>query len=127
MANEPFDLRTTSAHLGLGSRAVPIPDFAWTPESLASYERDHLADGAEGRLVVMANEEKTHEHVIEMRAAAAVINPPAVWQRSVVHEPGSVLFITPGLGTEHRPRAWRLRFHPCSGGRSNRSRAHGVV
>ena len=36
------------------------------------------------------------EHVVEMHAGEAVINPPGVWHRSVVYEPGWVLFITPG-------------------------------
>ena len=36
------------------------------------------------------------EHVVEMHAGDAVINPPGVWHRSFVHEPGWVLFITPG-------------------------------
>ena len=33
----------------------------------------------------------------------AVVNPRGVWHRAVVHEPGRALFITPGMGTEHRP------------------------
>jgi hypothetical protein len=34
----------------------------------------------------------------------AVINPRGVWHTSDVLEPGMALFITPGFGTEHRPR-----------------------
>ena len=41
---------------------------------------------------------------VELRAGQAVINPRGVWHTADVHEPGSVLFITPARGTEHRPR-----------------------
>jgi uncharacterized cupin superfamily protein len=44
------------------------------------------------------------QHRIELRAGQAVINPRRVWHTADVHEPGSALFITPGRGTEHRPR-----------------------
>ena len=43
-------------------------------------------------------------HRIELRAGQAAINPRGVWHTADVHEPSSVLFITPGRGTEHRPR-----------------------
>ena len=51
---EPFDLSTTYAHLGLGARVEPLPDFQWTPEYLASYTERFAADGIEGRLVMVA-------------------------------------------------------------------------
>jgi quercetin dioxygenase-like cupin family protein len=41
---------------------------------------------------------------IDLHAGHAVINPRGVWHTADVHEPGSALFITPGQGTEHRPR-----------------------
>lgn len=41
---------------------------------------------------------------IELRAGQAGINPRGVWHTADVHEPGQTLFITPGRGTEHRPR-----------------------
>ena len=44
------------------------------------------------------------EHVVALRPGQAVVNPPGVWHTAVVHEPGSALFITPGEGTEVRPR-----------------------
>jgi quercetin dioxygenase-like cupin family protein len=43
-------------------------------------------------------------HRTELRAGQAAINPRGVWHTADVHEPGSALFITPGRGTEHRPR-----------------------
>jgi quercetin dioxygenase-like cupin family protein len=40
----------------------------------------------------------------ELHPGMAVVNPPGVWHTADVHEPGVGLFITPGRGTEHRPR-----------------------
>jgi len=128
-----FDLSAIYVHLGLGARAETLPDFAWSPASLARYEADHQADGDEGRLVMIGPAEATwtswerhpagdelvvalsgrqtliqeiggQHHRIELRAGQAAINPRGVWHTADVHEPGSALFITPGRGTEHRPR-----------------------
>jgi hypothetical protein len=41
---------------------------------------------------------------VELRAGLAVVNPRGAWHTVDVHEPGLALFITPGRGTEHRPR-----------------------
>jgi mannose-6-phosphate isomerase-like protein (cupin superfamily) len=132
MAGESFDLSRTYIHLGLGARATPLPGFEWSEEALTRYEADHAGDGNDGRLVCLTPETQTWtswerhpageevvvllsgrvdliqeidgvEHVNEMLPGQAVINPTGVWHRSVVHEPGEALFITPGRGTEHRP------------------------
>jgi mannose-6-phosphate isomerase-like protein (cupin superfamily) len=129
---EPFDLATTHIHLGLGARAIPVPDFEWSDEFLTRYEEQTAADGDEGRLVMISTMTSTwdfwerhpageevvvllsgrsdlvqevdgEERAVELLPGQAVINPTGVWHRSVVHEPGDVLFITPGRGTEHRP------------------------
>jgi quercetin dioxygenase-like cupin family protein len=129
---EPFDLSKTFVHLGLGATATPLPDFEWSTSYLEGYERRFQADGIEGRLVVVSPQVDTwdfwerhpsgeevvallsgrvdviqeldgHEVTTTLRAGEAIINPTGVWHRSVVHEPGEALFITPGLGTEHRP------------------------
>jgi hypothetical protein len=34
----------------------------------------------------------------------AMINPAGVWHTADVHEPVRFMTITPGQGTEHRPR-----------------------
>jgi mannose-6-phosphate isomerase-like protein (cupin superfamily) len=131
--NAAFDLRTTFVHLGLGARAIPLPDFSWDAEYLAGYDRRFASDGVEGRLVTLgehteswstwerhpAGEEVVvvlsgradliqeidgEERRIELGPGQAVVNPPGVWHTSDVHEPGQSLFITPGKGTEHRPR-----------------------
>lgn len=131
---EAFDLSDVFIHLGLGSAATPLPDFAWSPEYMAGYHERFAEDGSEGRLVCVVAQDKTWdtwerhpaghevvvllsgrvdlvqeidggEHVVELRPGQAVINPPGVWHTARVHEPGAGLFITPGRGTEVRPVA----------------------
>jgi mannose-6-phosphate isomerase-like protein (cupin superfamily) len=127
-----FDLSTTYVHLGLGATATPLPDFEWSTDYLTAYEERFASDGIEGRLVVVSPQTQTWdtwerhpagEEVVvlltgrvdviqELDGAEvstplgpgeALINPIGVWHRTVVHVPGTALFITPGMGTEHRP------------------------
>lgn len=131
--NDPFDLRTTYIHLGRGPTATPLPDFQWSAEYLEAYDRRFSLDGDDGRLVVLGHLEASwdtwerhpagqevvvllsgraeliqdvdgHERRVPLEPGHAIINPPAVWHTADVHEPGDALFITPGRGTEHRPR-----------------------
>lgn len=131
--SDAFDLSRTFVHLGLGVRAVPVPDFEWSPEFLAGYERTFAGASDEGRLVCVVRQAGTWdtwerhpageelvvllsgrvdlvqdvdgEHrVVELRPGEAVVNPRNVWHTATVHEPGDGLFVTPGRGTEHRPR-----------------------
>jgi mannose-6-phosphate isomerase-like protein (cupin superfamily) len=133
MPQPAFDLSSTHVHLGLGATAIAIPDFAWTPDFLARYGAEHASDGEEGRLVLIgagatswttwerhpAGEELVvvisgrmtlvqdldgAEHRVDLEAGQAAINPRNVWHTSDIAEPCRTLFITPGLGTEHRPR-----------------------
>lgn len=133
MSGPAFDLSTTYVHLGLGARAVPLPDFEWTTEFLERYEADHATDGDEGRLVMITSSDATwtswerhpagdelvclisgritlvqeidgSKRYIELSPGEAAINPRGVWHSADVHEASRVLFVTPGLGTEHRPR-----------------------
>jgi quercetin dioxygenase-like cupin family protein len=127
-----FDLASTYLHLGLGATVTPLPDFEWSQSYLERYERRFQSDGVEGRLVTVSPEVSTWtqwerhpagdevvyllsgrvdvvqdhdgtEVTIPLRAGEAMINSKGVWHRGVVHEPGNALFITPGIGTEHRP------------------------
>ena len=117
-------------HLGPSSATV-VRDFTW--DQIADYGAMFAADGAAGRMVTMGRQDadwtswERHpageelvlllsgrveliqeidgtEHRIELTAGTGVLNPPGVWHTSDVHEPGDVLFITPGAGTEHKPR-----------------------
>jgi mannose-6-phosphate isomerase-like protein (cupin superfamily) len=129
---DAFNLSDVFIHLGVGSTATPLPDFAWSPEYLAGYQERFAADGAEGRLICVMSQEETWdswerhpagdevvvllsgrvdlvqdldgaEHVVELQPGQAVINPAGVWHTARVHEPGVALFVTPGRGTEAKP------------------------
>jgi hypothetical protein len=110
-----FDLTTTYIHLSPGARATPLPDFAWTAAYLEEYGRRFAADGVDhpageevvvvlsGRVdLVQEIEGKVHRQAVG--EGQAIINPTGVWHTADVIEPGMALFITPGMGTEHRPR-----------------------
>jgi uncharacterized cupin superfamily protein len=138
-----FDLSKTHVHLGLKGRAVPVPNFEWSPEFLEYYASEFALDGEEGRLVMIgssatswtfwerhpagaelvvvisgrmtlvqefrqrspsAEGDVLHEEQITLGPGEAAINPRGIWHTSDVIDPGRVLFITPGIGTEHRPR-----------------------
>jgi len=43
------------------------------------------------------------EQVVELRGQAGCVVPRDTWHRSIVIEPGDMLFVTPGEGTSHRP------------------------
>lgn len=129
-----IDIRTTPIHLGLGGTAVGVPDFAWDPERLAAYAEHTRPDGPDGRLVMLFhNDGSPWEHwechplgdevvvactgrpvfrqdtpdgieTITLAPGEALINPTGVWHIGEGGEPGWILTITPGQGTEHKPR-----------------------
>ena len=43
------------------------------------------------------------EQTVELRRRACTIVPRNTWHRAIVHDPGDMLFVTPGEGTTHRP------------------------
>jgi quercetin dioxygenase-like cupin family protein len=121
------------AHLGLGATVAVEPPFtgmAW----YAAYGERHAADGTEGRLVSMYEFTESwdswemHPNGAEMVVCTAgritlvqefpdgrvdrvtlgpgdyAVNPPGVWHTADIDAPCTALFITAGLGTEHRPR-----------------------
>lgn len=119
-------------HLGLGARAQSEPVFSGM-EWYAAYVERHLSDGREGRLVSMFTFESSwdswemhpegHELVLctggsmtlvqeldgtEVRTVLGpgeyAINQPGVWHTADVQSSATALFITAGVGTQHRPR-----------------------
>lgn len=119
-------------HLGLGARATPEPAFTGI-EWYGAYSERHAADGAEGRLVSMyafgeswtswemhpngdevvlctAGEITLVQELPDgvkktvLRAGEYAINPRGVWHTADVAAPCTAVFITAGLGTEHRSR-----------------------
>ena len=128
-----IDLTATPIHLGLGSRALAVDGFDWDGPVLEAYADAVSGDGAEGRIVMVFDGNQSwdvwerhpagdevviclsgrmtaiqeldgrHEPV-EMGPYEAIVNPPGVWHTADVHEPVRFMTITPGQGTEHRPR-----------------------
>ncbi|MET0241084.1 MAG: cupin domain-containing protein [Sphingobium sp.] len=120
-------------HLGPGGTALEQPRFTGM-EWYAAYEATHGADGADGRLVSLYDftEDWTSwerhpagaELVICTAGAMTIIqqlpdggeahiplgpgdyaiNPPGVWHTADITGTGAAIFITPGFGTDHRPR-----------------------
>ncbi|WKV75426.1 cupin domain-containing protein [Streptomyces sp. PCS3-D2] len=128
-----MDLRTTPVHLGLGSRAKPVEGFTWDPEVLQAYSTAVAADGAEGRMVMIFDGDGLGDHWeshpagdelvvclsgsvtvtrdvdgvpdrVLLGPGEATINPAGVWHVVDMEGPTSILSITAGLGTDHRPR-----------------------
>lgn len=128
------DLREGAViHLGLDARATPVRDFSWDPAYLEAYTERFAGDGDEGRLLGVfeqteswptwerhpAGEEVVlllsgradliqqidgEERRVALRPGQAVVNPTGVWHTADVHEPGQILFVTPGRGTDHKSR-----------------------
>jgi mannose-6-phosphate isomerase-like protein (cupin superfamily) len=97
------------------------------------YVERNAADGVEGRLVSLytfdtpwemwemhpngeelvvctAGRITLHQEVdgetrtVTLEAGDAVVNPPGAWHTADVDGSATALFVTPGLGTTHRPR-----------------------
>jgi mannose-6-phosphate isomerase-like protein (cupin superfamily) len=128
-----FSLKDTPVHLGLGARVIRQEAFDGAMDWYERYGSRNAADGVEGRLVSMhgfdapwdswemhPNGEELvvctggfitlhqqiddTERTVTIGAGEASINPPGVWHTADVAGTATVLFITCGLGTEHRPR-----------------------
>jgi hypothetical protein len=134
MKMEPKDIHAYPVHLGLGAAATSEPEFGGGMDWYAAYGLRHAGDGAEGRLVSMHTfsepwtmwemHPKGHEVVVctggfitlhQERADGVIssvtlapgqyaINEPGIWHTADVEAQATALFITAGLGTEHRPR-----------------------
>lgn len=119
-------------HLGLGATAEVLPPFDGM-DWYARYGAEHANDGAEARLVSQYRFSESWD-MWEMHPAGAevvvctdgeitliqeiggeqvrtalrkgdyAINPPGVWHTADINVEAQVLFITAGIGTEHRPR-----------------------
>ena len=127
-----YRLSENPVHLGLGAKAEVEPEFDGM-EWYADYEKRHAADGAAGRLVsfhsfseswdmwemhpngaevvlctagamVLLQEIDGETVRTSLEAGEYAINPPGVWHTADVAEDVAAVFITSGIGTEHRPR-----------------------
>lgn len=120
-------------HLGRGATAVPQPAFTGM-DWYQGYGERHDGDGADGRLVSCheftgswdswemhpAGEEVVlclegamtlhQEHPdgttasVTIEAGEYAINPPGTWHTADIAGRAKALFITAGIGAEHRPR-----------------------
>lgn len=129
---EPIDVTVAPVHLGPGGSARPVEGFSW--ERIDEYAAATAGDGPDGRMVMMfhmtgawshwerhpAGDEVviactgTHrfvqqvdgaDHEIVLEPGHALINPPGIWHTADSGPVGGwIVTITPGQGTEHRPR-----------------------
>lgn len=132
MAGQRLD--THPLHLGLGATAVPQPEFTGAMEWYEGYVARHAADGAEGRLVTVHSFSESWDSwemhplgdevvccltgsmtlhrefadgssdCVTIGAGEYAINPPGAWHTADVAGETTALFITAGMGTQHRPR-----------------------
>ena len=130
----PNTLAKFPVHLGLGARAVVQPAFTGGMDWYEGYGARHGGDGAEGRLVAMhtfteswdswemhpagaevvvctAGAITLHQEAadgtvtqVTLQPGEYAINEPGVWHTADVADHATALFITAGLGTQHRPR-----------------------
>ncbi|MFM2098739.1 MAG: hypothetical protein RLZZ366_278 [Pseudomonadota bacterium] len=128
------NLYTHPLHLGLGATAIVEPEFTGAMEWYEGYSARHATDGAEGRLVTIHSFTESwtswemhpagHEVVLCVSGSITLhqetpdgsiatvtivpgeyaINLPGVWHTADIDGEVTALFITAGMGTQHRPR-----------------------
>lgn len=130
----PVRLSIHPLHLGLGATAVVEPAFTGELAWYEAYEQRHAADGAEGRLVsifefdapwtswemhpngaevvlclegqmrLWQETQGGEQRSVLLGPGQLAINAPGVWHTADVEGRAKALFITAGLGTQHRAR-----------------------
>ncbi len=129
---KPLPLARFPLHLGLGARAEAQPEFTGM-DWYAAYAERTEADGAEGRLVslysfsenwtswerhpqgeevvictageiTLIQETPSGTARVTLGPGDYAINPRGVWHTADVAGAATALFITAGMGTEHKPR-----------------------
>jgi quercetin dioxygenase-like cupin family protein len=128
------DMVAHPIHIGLGAMASTEPRFTGGMDWYDGYVARHAADGAEGRLVsmhaftepwtmwemhpqgcevvlcvegAMTLHQQSADGSLEsvlLNAGQYAINAPGVWHTADVSGTATALFITAGMGTQHRPR-----------------------
>lgn len=129
-----IDISKHPIHLGLGATAEVEPEFTGDVEWYERWEERHVADGREGRLVGMytfsepwdswevhpngsevvlcvAGSMTLHQEKADGTKTSVTLGPgeyavnePGTWHTADVDGEATAVFITSGLGTEHRPR-----------------------
>lgn len=128
------DIREHPIHLGLGATAQIQPRFTGEMGWYAEYTERHGDDGADGRLVTLhtfskswdvwemhprgsevvlciAGSIRLHQEMADGQVKTVTLSPgeyainePGTWHTADIEEESTVLFVTAGLGTQHRPR-----------------------
>lgn len=121
-------------HLGIGATAEIEPLFTGELSWYESYSQRHCKDGLEGRLVSMHSFTdpwdvwEVHPHgaevvictagsmtliqekpdgsvtAIDLEPGQYAVNEPGTWHTADIKGSATAVFITAGMGTEHRPR-----------------------
>jgi mannose-6-phosphate isomerase-like protein (cupin superfamily) len=134
MTPAPHELHTRPIHLGLGATAEVEPPFTGDVAWYAAYGERHAADGAEarlvslhrfdsswdvwemhprgsevvlcieGRLILHQQHPASGDVTVRLAAGEYAINAAGVWHTADVDGSATAVFITAGIGTEHRPR-----------------------
>ncbi len=134
MDDSPLPISRHPIHLGLGATAEAEPEFTGEMEWYGAYVERHAEDGAEARLVTMhrfdADWDVWEMHpngsevvlcvdgdltlhqenadgstaTVALGAGEYAINEPGTWHTADIADQATALFITAGVGTEHRPR-----------------------
>ena len=129
-----FRLGQHPLHLGLGATAAVQPEFTGDMAWYEAYGARHGDDGNEGRLVsfhsfreswdswemhpegdevvlCLSGAMTLHQEMrdgttatVTISAGEYVINPPGCWHTADIEGEARALFITAGLGTQHRGR-----------------------
>jgi quercetin dioxygenase-like cupin family protein len=130
----PTDIFEHPVHLGRGATAEVEPCFTGEMSWYERYVSRHAGDGVEGRLVSMfrfagswdawemhprgsevvlcvAGAMTLHQEKVDGTRAVVTLGPgqyaindPGTWHTADVEHEATALFITAGLGTQHRPR-----------------------
>ncbi len=135
MSNGPYDLSRQPIHLGDDQLAFALEDFAFDSPSFEDYVEQHTDEARPGRLMMIETSPASWStwechphgaeivHVLEGRGTffqqnddgtanamafepgTTLINPPGVWHTADVDSPMRAIYITPCIGTSHKPRS----------------------
>jgi mannose-6-phosphate isomerase-like protein (cupin superfamily) len=130
--SKALDLETVPVHLGIHGNVIPLPKFTGEMAWYQEYEQNHATEpngrlvstftfdsnwtswemhphGEElvlctaGSMTVIQELNGKHQSTV-LSAGQYVINKAGVWHTADVTEKATALFITAGLGTQHRER-----------------------
>ena len=90
---------------GAEGRLVSWHDFDESWGSWEVHPHGHeLVVCCAGSIILIQEWPDGSTHTVGLGPGQAAVNDPGVWHTADVDAPASVLFITSGLGTEHRAR-----------------------